>query len=243
MTTASSSRIRFSCDCGKKYFCRPRNAGKRLRCRHCGQVLAVPQDSFDVNVQDDDFRHQHLSDSLDGAAPRFDTLQDQKNVPSSFKPLEVVREDGFEITERGRNIYRWCFTWGLVSLAIVVMVSVYQTTLNGPQFLGFFQIVFWCGVVSVFTMGFLASKYRGSYLLAVLLTFELIAIVRIGYGMSQGMHNFANLLYMMIVGPIAFVFLAFATACETSGSSSDGGSCSSGSSCGGGGGGCGGCSG
>ena len=93
-------------------------------------------------------------------------------------------------------------------------------------------------------MRFLARDYLGKYLLAVLLTYELIALVRLGYGVSHGMSRFGKLVEMMFGSPIVLALSAFATVGGSSGFSS--GSCSSGSSCGGGGcggGGCGGCGG
>ncbi len=50
MTIASPSRIRFSCDCGKRYFCRAENAGKHLHCRECDQELVVPDPSLKDSV-------------------------------------------------------------------------------------------------------------------------------------------------------------------------------------------------
>jgi hypothetical protein len=318
MTTASTSKIRFSCDCGRKYVCRPRDAGRTAQCHDCGRDLIVPLVDSDVACEAEDSARSLQSSSLGTPTTRLDASQEKEAERVFSTQLEKVREDGFVTEEESlalvglreslglsplrwvrdsktsrcpmcassltaeaticpscgyqpetdtsasdhpdvvdldaawlkiktdfpSQVRPWCCTWGLVSLAIVMIVSVYQTTLDGPQFLGFFTIFVWSAVISVFAMRFLARDYLGRYVLAAILTIELIAIVRLGYGVSHGMSRFGILFEMMFGSPIVLALSASATDGGSSGFSS--GSCSSGSSCGGGGcggGGCGGCGG
>src|SRR5437660_11518719 len=38
----SEATIKFSCECGKAYKVPDKFAGKRVRCKHCGETVAVP---------------------------------------------------------------------------------------------------------------------------------------------------------------------------------------------------------
>lgn len=53
MPGTQSSRIRFACDCGRKFVSPAQNAGKRLHCHHCGQDLIVPEKSTVTGESDD----------------------------------------------------------------------------------------------------------------------------------------------------------------------------------------------
>ncbi|MGI9473237.1 MAG: hypothetical protein ACR2NZ_16975 [Rubripirellula sp.] len=135
----------------------------------------------------------------------------------------------------------------IVALVTLLVSSVWQTTLNGPEFL---QLYFFVGLMCV--VGIVVARTTSCSTLAgvivMVLTFELLGLARYGYGLSHGMSRFGMLSTMMLFGPIGAFALGFAESSGSSGGSgffSGGCSSSCGSSCGGGcgGGGCGGCGG
>ena len=73
--------------------------------------------------------------------------------------------------------------------------GLYQTRLNGPEFLSFyFYVGVFCGA------GLLLARFTSRSLVTILLlvvTFEAIGLIRYAYGSSQGMSRFQNLFQMM----------------------------------------------
>lgn len=131
---------------------------------------------------------------------------------------------------------------GGFAAATVLVGAIYQTQLDGPQFVKFY-FALGVGICIAFLIARLTSCPTVG-LIILLLAFEAIGAIRFGYGVTQGMHKFGNLGSMMILGPMGFAFVSGVG--QASGSQGSGSSCSSGSSCGGGGcggGGCGGCGG
>ncbi len=133
-----------------------------------------------------------------------------------------------------------------LGIITVLVAGMHQIELTGPEFLSFY---FALGVG--FCIAFLIARFTGcsaTVFIILLLAFEAIGLMRLGYGLTQGMHKFETLGQMMLLGPFSFLMVSAVGQGGSSGSGLGGG-CSSGSSCGGGGGGgcggggCGGCGG
>lgn len=117
-------------------------------------------------------------------------------------------------------------------------------TMRGPDFLVLFAVWFlitFCGV------WLFRCRDRDTPVTTLLglACFEALGIARIMDGSAHGMHNWAFLILMMIIGGLIFFLRAEHFQNDGSNGSCSGGSssCSSGGGCGGGGGGCGGCGG
>jgi uncharacterized membrane protein YgcG len=132
-------------------------------------------------------------------------------------------------------------------VAIIAVIScLIQTRLDGVGFLVFFAFLGICGMFTVIGSRFHNLEERTCFL--CLITFELIGIVRIIYGLSIGMHRFEFLIAMMILIPVPIAAAASDQGVLGShggggcgGGGGGGGGCGGGG--GGGGGGCGGCGG
>ncbi len=239
MTSATASRIKATCSCGKKYLVKPEFAGKRLKCK-CGEVFTVPA----------------VDESEKTPIDRQCTWCDARIGPEESICESCAREAGERASEaeREKSMPWWKRRKTWITAAIcsitVIVAGIYQTQLNGPEFVEFY---FAMGIVCC--VAFLVARLTSCPIAAfviLLLTFEAIGAIRYGFGLTQGMHRFGILGNMMLLGPIGIVAIPFldrfADSSGGGGSSSWGSSSysSCGSSCGGGGcggGGCGGCGG
>ena len=89
----------------------------------------------------------------------------------------------------------------------VLGAGVYQTLLDGPEFIEFYQVL---GIG--FCIAFLVARITSCPtvgFLVLLLAFETIGAIRFGYGLTQGMHKFGELGQMMLFGPIGIAAIPF----------------------------------
>ena len=193
--------------------------GDGLPCTSCGYRLQAPLPVTTTAASEDDWSETH-----------DDAIEANELTPSrSF--FETARD--------------WFMPWGVVTLVTVVILSAMQTTLTGPQFIRLFLFFGIALLIGGLVMRFVAKHRLGHYVVAALLAYELVAMVRLGYGWSQGMSRFSHLIAMMVGGPLALFVVGYGDFESSSGILSGCSGCSScGGSCGGGcgGGGCGGCS-
>ncbi len=235
MSTTKQARIKAACRCGKKYRVRADLAGKRGRCK-CGLTFVVPDPSEAVEPEPTKkcpWCETRIKQSESYCSTCADEAAWKASEESASESRPWWKELSFQIAA------------GLCAVTVLV-TSVYQTSLSGPEFMSFFLVL---GVVLLFA-GLGGRAILGSTAIAVLciLTFEAIGGIRILYGTSQGMHKFSNLTSMMFVGGFLSWSVLFRGAGGGGSSSSSSGffsGSSCGSSCGGGcgGGGCGGCGG
>ena len=124
----------------------------------------------------------------------------------------------------------------------VVLAGLLQVFLNGPEFLALFAVL---GLFGIGTVWFAPKNDWGTtrVFLAVFLAYESIGLIRLGYGLTEGMERFGFLYQMMALGPFGMAWATSAHDLMRIDRYSSWGSC--GSDCGGGcgGGGCGGCGG
>lgn len=188
-----------------------------------------------------------------------------KPDPTGEIPMTSVSATMKAAADRHRRFLR---TQVPMAATVVVMVSLLQIAMAGPQFLATFGV---CMLVAVGCVT-AARKENGGKLTAVILwvfAIELIGLIRLAYGMSQGMQRFQILYALLIIVPFVLGIVALLQSVSwnmgafsgysgygrsshsSSGFWAGSHSCSSGSSCGGGGGcgggcgggGCGGCGG
>ncbi|MFT5323153.1 MAG: hypothetical protein ACI8P0_000999 [Planctomycetaceae bacterium] len=192
-----------------------------------------------------------------GNSIRVTELMGVKPAWSSDETLRF-QEDTMPGGRFGLTIVNWSSTWGIALLSIVLIAGVFQSTLDGPAFMTMFVALLVTIVVAGLVIRIAAPTHLKKYVAAGLITYEMIAIVRLIYGMNVGMSRFDNLKAMMVVGPIAVCVAAFISL-DGAGSNNrgssfcggwSGGGCSGGDSgegggagAGCGGGGCGGCGG
>ena len=236
--------IKVACECGRKLIAPDSLAGQQTACPHCQASIVIPTSAAGQAAQ---------------ASPRPSKRSlcpgCQQPLPSS---LVVCLECGFN-RRLGRKMVPTVVVsperqasqrlWGRIAPACgatVVLASLLQMLLNGPDFLILFGVL---GLIGVVTLVVARKNEWGITLvfLVVFLSYESVGLVRWWYGLSAGMERFGFLFWMMGLGPFALLLAASEIDYSSSGSS---GCSSCGSSCGGGGGGscgggggCGGCGG
>ena len=237
MSIATSSRLKASCVCGKKYSIRADLAGKTCKCK-CGKRFKVPaRDQSQAAVP------ERMCPDCGVWISKDESACNSCRQKADQRASEQLEQTGYsEPTSADLTTPWWERTETYVVSAICAITifgcGLYQTRLNGPEFLSFyFYVGVFCGA------GLLLARFTSRSLVTILLlvvTFEAIGLIRYAYGSSQGMSRFQNLFQMMGFAP--FVFLSLMSMGKGSGSGSGGWS---GGGCGGGcgGGGCGGCGG
>jgi hypothetical protein len=232
VTDTKKTTIQITCECGKKYRCRSHRIGQTVRCRSCGNSILVADRTLSRTTWTDEAPRIQSETKPDGTKP--------DGTKSDRTRSDRTRSDRTD----DHSMLIWCCTWGIASLAMVLFASVIQTVLDGPEFMGVFIAFLVTIVVAGLLIRLSAPIYLNAYFVAAFLTYELIAIVRLVYGINAGMSRFDDLKAMMVIGPLALSFVAISTSNGhgglNGGSSSSSGGCGGG---GGGGGGCGGCGG
>ena len=153
MTDTKQPSIRITCECGKKYRCRRNHFGKDMRCRHCGETIAVPDPESD--------HRQGSTESTPTSCPDcgstllrgihlchecgygFDNPgQLQVDTPgTSSRKLKSASEAGSDSNTQGGSIQAMMGA-GLLLAAVALSVYYCSTGLNGPQFLGLYTCLF-----------------------------------------------------------------------------------------------------
>lgn len=239
MSAATSSRIRYTCPCGKKYVARAELSGKRAKCKECGEAFTIPTPQ------------QAEVETHEKTCPWCGVrIEPNKTFCKACKRKMAERADG-ETFVSWRGIGKNLLV-AAICTATVLIASVYQQQLDGPEFISFYTMM-----AIACCIGLLVARLTHCSVvtfIVLLVAYEAIGAIRYGYGIQHGMHKFGKLTSMMIIGPFIIVAIPFIDKLGNSqGSSSGGGgwfasgcsSCGSGcgSGCGGGcgGGGCGGC--
>ena len=238
MSTLTLSRIKVTCSCGKKYLVRPELAGKRGRCK-CGQVFTVPTQKKEISTP-----KEKICPECGGSLGGFPicTFCARKTADKTAERLKELDKKSVKKSQViSSNTSKAILFTSAGCVSAVLLSQLTHKHLNGPEFL----VLYFCIGFACFLGVYCARYYSWSVIVALLLiaSFEAIGGLRLNHGLSQGMHNFGNLIMMMVLGPAVMFFFSFADFGSSSGASSFG-SYSSGCSSGcGGGGGCGGCGG
>ena len=232
MSTATSSRVKAVCSCGKKYLVRAEFAGQRSKCP-CGKYFSVPpQEDSEVPAPEKKCPWCGVSIGTDESA--CETCEHEAN-----RQATRGTSDAWWTQKKNQNI-------GTICAITAILAGIFQTQLDGPGFIWFYVVM---GIACC--IGFVVARLTACsavVFIMLLVAFEAIGAIRYGYGLTQGMHKFAILAMMMLFGPLVIAAIAFLDqfADTSSGGWSTWG-CSGGSSCGSscgggcGGGGCGGC--
>lgn len=93
----------------------------------------------------------------------------------------------------------WHYRWGLAAIAIVILVSIVQTVLNGPQFIVALLILGGAATLVGVHVRLEASMRLLPFVITALATYEAIAAVHLVYGLTHGMHRFL-FLYLVMAG-------------------------------------------
>jgi hypothetical protein len=146
-----------------------------------------------------------------------------------------------EQTEALQNFSRFTIATGI----LVLIASFSQIFMSGPTFLFMYFLIGLAGCVAILMAhGTHAILPLAPTLAICFVAYELIGAIRWWYGVTQGMHRFTILMWMMILGPAAVAVALISPHVDFAGGGGGGG-CGGGG-CGGGGcggGGCGGCGG
>ncbi|MCH2203644.1 MAG: hypothetical protein MK102_16875 [Fuerstiella sp.] len=192
--------IKVTCECGQKLIARDSLAGQQKNCPHCRASIVIPTLEAGQTAQ------TSVRPSKSSLCPEC-----QQPLPSN---LVVCLECGFN-RRLGRKMVTTVVLspekqlskrlWGRIVPACgatVVLASLLQTFLNGPEFLILFGFL---GLLGVVTLGVARKNEWGITLvfLVVFLSYESIGLVRLWYGSSAGMEHFGLLYWMMALGPLA----------------------------------------
>ncbi|GEM_PF-589650 len=127
-----------------------------------------------------------------------------KPDPAGEIPMTSVSATVSAAADRHRSFLRAQLP---IAGVIVVMVSLLQLALTGPQFL----VALGVSVLAAIGCVTAASKKNGEKLAAVILwvfAIELVGVIRLAYGMSQGMHRFQILYAVLITVPFVLGIVA-----------------------------------
>lgn len=225
LSVAELSRIKATCNCGKKYVVRAEVAGKKVRCT-CGEVFSVP-----TTEEVQQATPEKTCPWCDAWITEDQGVCRKCETEAATEALQVESET----TQSAPEIRSQIVFMSAICLPVVFGVSLYQFQLKGPEFLQLYLGVGIACFIACLIVRY--AKLSMALVVVLVLSYEAIGAIRYGYGLSQGMQNFGFLTQMMLFGPFAFIAV-FGSGSGGSGGSSWGG----GSSCGGGGG-CGGCGG
>jgi len=191
MSVATSTRIKVTCTCGKKYLVRSDLIGKRGKCK-CGEAFTVPAPTFKATPQKK-------------KCPWCSTQIGINKV--SCQPCErrTMRGSSSKIDFASTNA-NLAIVAGAMSL-MVLICAIWQAKLNGPEFLvvyGSFLVICCLGGIAVRVLG---CPRQAVAIIAI--GFVLLGGIRYGYGVTHGMHNFTILALMMVLGTITIAVLPF----------------------------------
>jgi len=189
--------------------------------------------------------------------------QSRLTCPSCRRPFE--KQEGLPLKEsspvplsapaaaaEGSSGTRWLIHSG-ITLAGIGLAFVIGTDKKGPEFLGYYAIVW--AVTFFGSFLFKAAAWGSKAGVVGFFIFEGLGVARIVNGLSRGMHIFGFLILMMVAGGVFYMIRlgiesssgggcpvggCSSSGCSSYSSFSSGSSCSSSSSSCGGGGGCGG---
>ncbi|MGI9442653.1 MAG: hypothetical protein ACR2N1_09320 [Rubripirellula sp.] len=241
MSTAALSRIKTACSCGKKYLVHADLAGKRGKCK-CGKVFTVPtEDEAVANIPERMCpwcgtwitADESVCEACEREAAKEDAASENAATRGSPQPFKAPKD---------------CMPWwsstkhqviGGICAVTVLIAGIYQTHLNGADFINFYFGIGLACCIAIFIARLTSCSV--AVFVMLLVTFEAIGAIRYGYGLTQGMHRFGFLGKMMLFGPVGIFAIPYLDRLNSSGGGGSGG----GGGCGGGGcgGGCGGCGG
>lgn len=201
MSTATSSRIRAACPCGKKYIVDAKFAGKRGKCK-CGEFFEVPM------IQNATLKNQCRSCGVTLGTPRtFCKKCERKAALVEAKSTANVNQSETAVS-LGRTI-------GVVIVcALVVIVSViFHVNLRASGFVSFFALLGLVAAASIISARLIGStkKFVQELMIAVLVSYGIVAL-------SRGFVVYFNLrshevpeLYLLVavLGPLAVWVIAF----------------------------------
>lgn len=98
--------IRFACEhCGKKYILADEHAGKKVRCKQCGQIGQIPA----VEAQTELFNLQTLLEAAQG--PAVETVPPPRLAPAKSIPQSRIR----------RDLMPWVRRFAVVATVLIVV--------------------------------------------------------------------------------------------------------------------------
>lgn len=235
--------IKVTCDCNHSFRAKARLSGRTVKCPHCLSAISIPPVNPDTAAADG----QEWEACPECTGPLLASAVVCENCSYNKRTAEIQKA-----TEDVANTKFWHRLVPGVAI-VAVLACLVQTQLKGVEFLWFFGFLAFCGGATTIGADFHdLGKVRT--FVACVVAFEIVAVVRIVYGMSIGMSQFDFLKVMMGACPFVGALFIFGNSNNSSNDSGwfFGGGCGSscGSSCGGGGcgggcggGGCGGCGG
>lgn len=257
MSKTTSAKFKVSCKCGKKYLVRSDLAGRTVKCRNCHEELQLKRRAAKEEPMwcPDCFSRLDRKDPVCSSCKR----KNEGYIPAPIKTketpgiLSILAAALINLLPQN-PVQR---TWVIICALIVFVMSILQIWCSGLIFL----LLYFClgvGLAITCICARVSSQLTLGRVLIGILTYESVGVIRIAYGFSHGMQQFALLILMMLGGPFILLFFAYigigrsgywsdhyhhCSGCGSSWGSHSGHSC--GSSCGGdsGGGGCGGCGG
>ena len=185
---------------------------KLIRCPVClaSQTLGSKAQSLEQLYCGNCQRSFKYKDALPLAAPdpisaiESSGAVEQVSEPAKADTSTTVATDK---TPKKQSGARALFVWFVVLIAVVAIfnyVRPYMTDLRGPEFLGFYlKYFFGVFIVVLFARGLFLNNYHVT--LAGLILFEGVGAIRLYDGMAAGMHKFAFLYIMMVIGGLILI--------------------------------------